>query len=656
MDARLVKSATGLASATIRSTPVTAPLRMFIPLTKVDAETRTVYGIATGETADRSGEICDYASTKPFYEAWSGDIAKATSGKSLGNVRAMHGSIAAGVVKAITFNDDSKQIEIAAKIVDDAEWKKVQEGVYTGFSQGGGYVKRWKDEVTGLQRYTANPSEVSLVDLPCLPTATFQMVKAAGAVEARHFAKSAQVEPPAPSNADVNAKATELAKAAGRETAVADFFAPAREALIKAALPAPPEAKPAGEAVVEPAPTNIVDGVEQVWKAKDGSTHVKKADALAKNAELDAAPGTKAVLDALGELGGKLGIAKDGAGNPNHGDDGKFSSGGGGGGAKGKWTVTSKAKDGTAKTTTHDSEGDAAKEAASRAADGHSDVKYSKAGKAKKRAGAATPEDLAKGLYTVARFAELLASLRSLQVDETWQATVRGDDANGSIAAIKAWVMSGCALLVTMIQEEANEIMPDLVDDDDYAALAMAAGKMKAGMVASLGKAFLDIEPMKKAGETLTKAGARNSKADQDKIQAMHDHAMDLGATCDKGNCGDDASKAAGGDMTKALAEMTIGRDLEKARGDALQKTLDNDVLPMLKAIGAKVDNIEKQPMPLPLRNAGTRVVTKGAEADGDERPLADRLAEMREKDPDGYQILMIKVAQQNPQQLSYAR
>ena len=90
-------------------------------------------------------------------------------------------------------------------------------------SQGGAYHKRWKDEAPGLQRYTANPSEVSLVDLPCLPDATFQMVKAVGAVETKHFAKSVQVEPPAPSNVDVNAKATEMAKAAGRETEVAAF-------------------------------------------------------------------------------------------------------------------------------------------------------------------------------------------------------------------------------------------------------------------------------------------------------------------------------------------------------------------------------------------------------------------------------------------------
>ena len=600
------------------------PLRMFIPLTKVDAETRTVYGLATGETADRSGEICDYATTKPFYEAWSGDIAKATGGKSLGNVRAMHGSIAAGVVKSITFNDASKQIEIAAKIVDDAEWKKVQEGVYTGFSQGGAYHKRWKDEETGLQRYTASPSEVSLVDLPCLKEATFQMIKSAGAVETKHFAKSAQVEIAPPSNADVNARATEMAKAAGRETEVAAFFEPARDALVKAALPALSEAEPTGEAVVEPAPTNIVDGVEQVWKAADGSTHAKKADALAKNAELAAAPGTKAVLDALGELGGKLGIAKGDQGGdaPGNGTkkpgEGKDQAEGGGAAAMNEGSFTRKNK---------------------RIAPDGSTMK------------AATAESLAKDLYTASRFAELLASLRGMAQSAAYQAILSDDGDPEFAAKMKAWVGEGCSLLVALVQSEADDLDPDT---DDGAAMAMAAGAtLKPGDLAALGKAAADVPKLAKALDALTKAGARNSKADADKIQSMHDHACDLGATCK----GDDAGKAAGGaDLTKALAEANAGRDLEKARGDALQKTLDDQILPMLKAIGKKVDNIEKQPLPLPLQNAGTRVVTKGAEADGDERPLADRLAEMREKDPDGYQLLMIKVAQQNPQQVSYAR
>ena len=105
------------------------------------------------------------------------EAAAASGGKSLGAVRAMHGSIAAGKLTDIAFDDDAKRITVAAKIVDDDEWRKVQEGVYTGFSQGGRYVKRWADPETGLTRYTAEPHEISLVDLPCVPDATFDVVK-----------------------------------------------------------------------------------------------------------------------------------------------------------------------------------------------------------------------------------------------------------------------------------------------------------------------------------------------------------------------------------------------------------------------------------------------------------------------------------------------
>lgn len=164
-------------------------LQMFIPLTKIDAGKRLVYGVVTAETPDRGNEVCDYASTKPYYQKWSDEFRKASGGKSLGNLRAMHGKVAAGRVEAIHFNDDDKQIEVCAKIIDDAEWAKVEAGVYTGFSQGGGYVKRWPDENDpDLMRYTASPCEISLVDLPCLPSATFAMIKADGAVETMTFA------------------------------------------------------------------------------------------------------------------------------------------------------------------------------------------------------------------------------------------------------------------------------------------------------------------------------------------------------------------------------------------------------------------------------------------------------------------------------------
>lgn len=165
-------------------------LKLFVPLSKIDEEKRLVYGIATAEQPDRSGEVCDYETTKPYYQKWSDTIHKASDGRSLGNLRAMHGKVAAGKIQDIIFDDDNKRIEICAKVVDDNEWKKVLEGVYTGFSQGGAYVKRWNDEENpAVKRYTANPTEVSLVDLPCLPTATFQLVKADGLVEERHFAK-----------------------------------------------------------------------------------------------------------------------------------------------------------------------------------------------------------------------------------------------------------------------------------------------------------------------------------------------------------------------------------------------------------------------------------------------------------------------------------
>src|ERR1700722_8047040 len=158
---------------------------IFFRLSKVDLVQRTVEGIATAELPDKTNEVCDYESTKPFYEKWPDGNKKATGGKSLGNVRAMHGNVAAGKITDLQFDDAQKAIRIVAKIVDDAEWNKVVEGVYSGFSQGGEYVNKWKDgDVT---RYTANPSEVSIVDNPCLGEAVFECVKADGTSEMRKF-------------------------------------------------------------------------------------------------------------------------------------------------------------------------------------------------------------------------------------------------------------------------------------------------------------------------------------------------------------------------------------------------------------------------------------------------------------------------------------
>ncbi|OYV46825.1 MAG: hypothetical protein B7X10_04690 [Burkholderiales bacterium 21-58-4] len=148
---------------------------IFAQIFKVDEARREVWGRAAQETPDRSGEILDYETSKPYFEKWSQEVSEATDGKSLGNIRSMHGNVAAGKVIAMEFNDAEKAIDIGTKIVDDNEWEKVLEGVHSGFSIGGRYVKSWKDG--DLKRYTAEPNEVSLVDRPCIPTAKFFSVQ-----------------------------------------------------------------------------------------------------------------------------------------------------------------------------------------------------------------------------------------------------------------------------------------------------------------------------------------------------------------------------------------------------------------------------------------------------------------------------------------------
>lgn len=163
---------------------------LFIPITKVNVAQRLVYGTISEEIPDKAGEILDYESSRPAFEEWSRRFHEASGGKSLGNVRAMHGTIAAGKLTDITFDDENKRIEGVAKVVDEDAWQKVLEGVYTGFSIGGGYAKRWQDsENPALMRYTPTLSEVSLVDNPAVPTATFAVIKQDGSAEQRTFAQ-----------------------------------------------------------------------------------------------------------------------------------------------------------------------------------------------------------------------------------------------------------------------------------------------------------------------------------------------------------------------------------------------------------------------------------------------------------------------------------
>jgi hypothetical protein len=168
---------------------------IFAQLTKVDESTRQIWGRAVEEAPDASGEIFDYASSKPLIQAWSDEIFKATGGKSRGNLRAMHNpKLAAGKITALNFDDAARAVDIAAEVVDPLEWDKVEKGVYTGFSIGGDYARKWQDG--NLMRYTARPTEISLADNPMIKTCRITLIKADGSEEVRDFPGQAPAVPP----------------------------------------------------------------------------------------------------------------------------------------------------------------------------------------------------------------------------------------------------------------------------------------------------------------------------------------------------------------------------------------------------------------------------------------------------------------------------
>jgi hypothetical protein len=161
-------------------------LRLYVPFTKREAQddgSVVVSGIATAEEIDKQGEVVSYDASRLAFEEWTDAFSRMTDGASLGNIREMHGPVAAG--KAIAWEpfDERKAIGLTARIYGDAA-VKVRESVLNGFSIGapGSSVKReirkiGDKDVPTITAYRL--SEVSVVDNPAAPSATFSVVKRA---------------------------------------------------------------------------------------------------------------------------------------------------------------------------------------------------------------------------------------------------------------------------------------------------------------------------------------------------------------------------------------------------------------------------------------------------------------------------------------------
>lgn len=166
---------------------------IYAPLAKVEATEdggREVSGFATLEKLDKQNQIADYETTVEAFKTWSDEIQAASGGKSKGNIREMHQPKAVGKVidwfpsekaeKDDGGNDNLvKGIYVTVRVPPSQTEtiEKLDEGILTGFSIGGKYAKKWMDISLGKMRYTPKLSELSLVDNPAVPGATYDVVK-----------------------------------------------------------------------------------------------------------------------------------------------------------------------------------------------------------------------------------------------------------------------------------------------------------------------------------------------------------------------------------------------------------------------------------------------------------------------------------------------
>ena len=144
-------------------------------------------------------------------------------------------------------------------MVDPLAVQKVRLGVYKGFSIGGKVLERDPADRRVITKLKLN--EISLVDRPCNPEAVIDMWKA-----------ERTTAPDAPTNAEVIAKAIELAEAAGKRGRHTDFVVKARQALTQprqVPLSEPPAQSLEVEAMVKQGARNSRADLAHIQAAHD---------------------------------------------------------------------------------------------------------------------------------------------------------------------------------------------------------------------------------------------------------------------------------------------------------------------------------------------------------------------------------------------------
>lgn len=637
---------------------------IFCRLAKFDEKTGEFEAVAADETLDKAKEIFDYDTSKDYFLKWSGDIEKATDGKSVGNVRAMHGKSAAGKLTKLICDDAAKAIVVTGKVVDAGDREKMAEGVYTGVSIGGSYVKRWADEnVKGAFRYTANPAEISLVDNPCNPNAHFTMVKADGVSEERAFAKVADAGAAQPS--EPVAKADDGGKKGDAEQpddgkAAAD----ASTAADGASAEADEKDTPTAHAQAADAHDKAKEAHTKAGNKKTAATHGKLA-AFHRQAAKDKMPQQKSAEEESADKAARAAALKAALLDPEltNGKLEKLAAEHLPADQRTGTTIEIMKRLGELAGITAD---DAAKAAAredvsasdkKRATEEYGDVKFADEtnkkypidtaahiraawnyiNKSKNAAKYSADEVKAiKGKIVAAWKAKIdadgppsAAKVMESALEKDWCSIPQGDgtfrymatglDAVACFASLvqSIWnaaeqckmeqeyegdTESGLPLRLEALAVEAGEILCEMVEEETQEE---AGGTAKSALVGALRKRFVDgHEAADMVRQVMAKAGARHSKEDLGRLQKIHDHSVEMGADCSYG-------KAAGGDLAKFKEAGTELLAIGKLCGCTGDAPLDA----ITKAVTVLADKAAKWDAAPAAPRGMLSTITKGVDA-----------------------------------------
>lgn len=155
-------------------------MRLFGEIRRVDEVQRMVWGYASTPNKAADGKTITLDAMRAAFDDYM----------AFANIREMHQLSAVGrAEEGESFVDDGG-IYIGAKVVDDTAWNKVTEKVYRGFSIAAKITARDpndKNSITGIKI-----NEISLVDRPGDPGATFEVFRAAISNEENDMAEATE--------------------------------------------------------------------------------------------------------------------------------------------------------------------------------------------------------------------------------------------------------------------------------------------------------------------------------------------------------------------------------------------------------------------------------------------------------------------------------